>query len=832
MVMAMVFLLCAGGPAIPANAANFGENNAQPSVIDVEWARPEQFLRLEKGENECVFYFQVNGKEVPLTLTFPSLGGVRLHAEQTGYFTPESLLPITYEENGDSLALSQENVRVVFCGGADWRFELQNAAGETVHTLNASSIRFGYQGKKLKKVMLEGPIGEDEALFGLGERFNSFDQVGQSVLLWNFDSYRELMSYNGDKTVGYKNVPILYSSRGYTLFFNSTYAATADIGSTDKRLYSLDFNGPKLDVYFWLGTPQENLQSYTALTGRTVIPPKWALEYSVGAGGQVWNALGQGKHMDVMNKVMDEYARLGTPVISLFGEQAPQYDAQAYQLLKNNNAKMIAWYWSAMGVGDMYKYCPSLTPDTLPKVVVDSDPSRIMQGEYIDFSNPNGAKVISGFFSKLWKWGLRGCMVDFGDNIFEDSRFYNGMTGDEMHNFYAYLYNKGYHDAWSEALGSDYILFSRSGCAGSQSWVGQFAGDHPSTFQGLQQAILGGLSASTAGFSLWGSDIGGYGFDDYPPTPDCYMRWMQFGTFSPLMRTHGTSDRNPWTYGAQAEEVFTSHYWLRENLLDTIYGGAVRASKTGISMIQPLYLAYPDQKALIGVQDQYLFCGAFLVCPVVTEETYEREVVFPAGNDWIDLWTGEVVRGGQTLTVAAPQERIPVYVKAGAALPIQLASATLRLTDSMKSGRCDALLVAAGAGETLHYVDEAVTETYRVEQTENGMVIHNAEGADRRAVLVYGVNAENVLVDGRKLALSGEGDEGFTTDGGCTTVRLASGDWKTITVSGAGVPAPAENDSHLGAVIAGAAAGLLAVGGAVFALLRKKRRGGKENGEV
>lgn len=783
--MALAILTSAAAPAKAAE--EFGNGNAQPSQIEVTWETPGKLLHIEQGQTECVLTVELAGGQTALSLSFPDCGGIRLHTDKPGYFEPETLLPIAYEQAEQTLALTQETARAVISTEGDWSVALQNAAGETIHTLDADKLRFGYQNGELKKVMLLGAISEEERLFGLGERFNAFDQVGQEVLLWNQDSYQGLMRYDGNKTWGYKNVPLLYSSKGYSLFFNSTYAANADIGSADSAVYSLDFNGPKFDVYFWLGTPQENLVSYTALTGRTVVPPKWALEFSVGAGGQVWDALGKGKHIDVMTNVLEQYDRLGTPVVSLFGEQSPQYDAQAYQLLKNRGTRMIAWYWSAMGVGDMYQYDYSLTADTVPTVVLKSDPTKIMQGEYIDFSNPTSVDVISGFFSKLWGWGLRGCMVDFGDNIFEDSFFHNGMTGDEMHNFYAYLYNKGYYEAWSKALGEDYILFSRSGCAGSQRWMGQFAGDHPSTFQGLQQAIRGGLSASTAGFSLWGSDIGGYGYDEYPPTPDCYMRWMQFGTFSPLMRTHGTSDRNPWSYGEQAEKVYQEHYWLRENLLDLIYSGAISASRSGVSMIQPLYLAYPDQPELIDIEDQYLFCGVFLACPVVREEAYCREVTFPAGNDWIDLWTGEVVSGGQTLTVAAPQERMPVYVKAGAAFPVKVSQKTLALTDSMSEGAADALLVAAGTGSTPFFADKETQTQFDTALDSGLLTVQNPGDCAQRVLLAYGLRADAVRVDGKaldKLDAPSAQTAGYYNDvtRDVTVVTLPEGAWQTVTL--------------------------------------------------
>lgn len=375
-------------------------------------------------------------------------------------------------------------------------------------------------------------------------------------------------------------------------------------------------------------------------------------------------------------------------------------------------------------------------------------------------------------------------MVDFGDNIYEDSVYSNGMTGDEMHNFYAYWYNKGYHDAWEQGLGGDYLLFSRSGTAGSQAFASQFAGDHPSTFQGLRQSVLGGLSAATAGFSVWGSDIGGYGYDNMPPSADCYMRWLQFGTFSPLMRAHGVTDRNPWSFGAQAEQMFPRYYWLRENLLDAVYSSAVRSSKEGQSIIEPMAVAYPGQTDLAAVEDQYMFCGDLLVVPVLTEGAYFREIRLPSG-EWTDLWTGKTVQGGQALKAEAPQDRIPVYIRAGAVLPVKL-SEDLRLGAAMPDGGVEALLLTPGnREEAVIWDDPAQSVTYELKNSDGTFTVE-AEGPSSRAVvMVPGAAAGEVAADGRVLERLTEypvSAPGYYVDvqRRCTVIRLPDKDWTRL----------------------------------------------------
>ena len=166
-------------------------------------------------------------------------------------------------------------------------------------------------------------------------------------------------------------------------------------------------------------------------------------------------------------------------------------------------------------------------------------------------------------------------MVDFGDTIREDDRFYNGRQGAEMHNEYALSYHRLYRETFAAKRGDDFILFARSGFAGDQANIGQFAGDHMPNFTGMRAALRGGLNLASCAFSNWGPDTGGY---DGWPDPEVYIRWTEWSTFLPLMRYHETTPREPWEYGEEAIRIYKFYAWLRENLLDYIYSaGAANA---------------------------------------------------------------------------------------------------------------------------------------------------------------------------------------------------------------------------------------------------------------
>ena len=773
-------VLMAGLSAAPVSADldvdGVNPNLAWPSNIRVDWSQAGKLVSGRLSNMEFVLTTQVNGRaDCNLYLSFPSQGGFRLRTKPSGYFNPKSLNQITYRELAEGRSLIAGDTKVLIKESAgSWTLEAQNRSGKTVYRLSSNQIKFGYQGSELKKVKLEGSLGRDEVMYGLGERFNSFSQVGESVLLWNQEAYDDLMYKGGDKTRGYKNVPILHSTNGYTLFFNSTYAAQADIGKTNAGQYSLEFNGPKFDFYLWTNDPLENLADYTELTGRTIIPPKWALSYLAGGGGMVWNPDFESGVWNQWPAILDEtltgYERLGTPLQAMYAEGDHLiWDRPWHDAVTSHGIRTLNWYWSTMGWGDMQnlpyiqQYHPEVLYDVtaIPQVWLNDgygnpDYYNAMNNHYIDFTHPMANEVLYGKFKDVWAWGCRGSMVDMADQVTENAIFHNGMTGDEMHNFYAYVYNKGYYDTLQrgvkEGLIDDgYILFSRSGCAGSQAFVGQFAGDHPSSFWGLKQALLGGITAGTAGFSIWGSDIGGYGVRNEVLTPDLYMRWFQFAGFSPLMRAHGsTYDRNPWSYGDLAEKMYVDLYWLRENLVNTIYSGTIASHNEGIPMIQAMALAFPNEKNLAAIDDQYMFCSDFLVAPVLEEGAYTRRVTFPQGQ-WVDLWTGQIIQGGRTLTVAAPQERIPVYLRAGTATQIQVAP-SLELMDTMKDkSRTNALLVTAGNGNRTYWSDENTALRYRISSENGTMQIVPDKSSNLRVVYAYGVSASDVTVGGGKL---------------------------------------------------------------------------------
>jgi alpha-glucosidase (family GH31 glycosyl hydrolase) len=305
-------------------------------------------------------------------------------------------------------------------------------------------------------------------------------------------------------------------------------------------------------------------------------------------------------------------------------------------------------------------------------------------------------------------------------------------------------------------------LYARGAAPGTQKWVGQFAGDHPANFSGLQHVVTGALNLCACGYSLWGSDLGGYwGY----PQPAVYMRWFQFGCFSPLMRPHGTAPRDPWYFSEAAVTNYKFLAWTRENILNYTYNSAVIAHETGIPIMRSMPVSFPREPALAAVGDQYMFGPDLLVAPVVNEDTF-KTISFPSGV-WTSLWDGKTVSGPVERKVNAPLDTIPVYLRPGAVVPVQL-SQELQFGRSMTNSRVDVFVATPPAeSRTVHLRNtrgEDASVAVQLKPDHFSWTLTNLPEASY--FLLYGcAAASTVKVNGRVLQKSTAVEHGSMLNG-------------------------------------------------------------------
>jgi alpha-glucosidase (family GH31 glycosyl hydrolase) len=272
--------------------------------------------------------------------------------------------------------------------------------------------------------------------------------------------------------------------------------------------------------------------------------------------------------------------------------------------------------------------------------------------------------------------GIDGFKTDGGEHLWgSEVRFADGRRGDELWNEYPRHYSEAYYSfARSKRDG---LTFSRAGYTGSQRSPMHWAGDEHSTWEAFRHSILAGLSAGIAGIPFWGWDIGG--FSGAIPSAELYLRSAAMAVFCPVMQYHSeynahrqpSHDRTPWNIAERSGDprvvsIFRALVNMRRNLMPYIWQEAQHAAQTGQPMMRALRLS--DSRAS---DYQYYFGRDLLVCPVVEPDLTVIQVYLPAGR-WFSLWDRAVYEGGKTLTIAAPLEQLPVFVREGAAIPLRL----------------------------------------------------------------------------------------------------------------------------------------------------------------
>jgi alpha-D-xyloside xylohydrolase len=281
-----------------------------------------------------------------------------------------------------------------------------------------------------------------------------------------------------------------------------------------------------------------------------------------------------------------------------------------------------------------------------------------------------------------------------------------------------------------------------------------------------------GINACASGIPYWTSDIGGYHFHwqapdwSSPSNRELFIRWFQFGTFSPVFRIHGKGERALFSdnWDATTKSILLNYDNLRYRLLPYIYSLAWKVTNEGYTIMRSLAFNFPDDAAIKSIPDQYMFGPAFLVNPV-TEKLYSvpnsqsvkktRKVYLPKSVNWFDFWTGKLIPGGQTIDAAAPIETIPLYIRAGSIVPMgpYLQYATEKAADPLE------IRVYTGTNaEFLLYEDE--NDNYNYEsgkystiamnwnETEKSFTIGNRKGdfpgiLKERIFRIVWVNSKN-----------------------------------------------------------------------------------------
>jgi len=318
----------------------------------------------------------------------------------------------------------------------------------------------------------------------------------------------------------------------------------------------------------------------------------------------------------------------------------------------------------------------------------DNRPQGLVYVHYYDPTNPEARRFIweqvrEGYYRHGIKvWWLDACEPEIVPRHPENLRYHLGH-GLAVTNIYPLMHARGFYEGMRAEGEQEIITLCRSAWAGSQRYgAAVWSGDIQSTFEALQAQVRGGLNIGLSGIPWWTTDIGGFFNGDITTAyfRELIVRWFQYGAFCPLFRLHGNrlpggdgsgGPNEVWSFGDEAYAIIREFLFLRERLRPYIMEQMRLAHERGIPPMRPLFLDFPQDDGCPMVDDQFMFGPDLLVAPVLHEGARRREVYLPAGTTWADAWTDMTYDGGQWITADAPLERIPLYLRDGAKLPIR-----------------------------------------------------------------------------------------------------------------------------------------------------------------
>ena len=264
------------------------------------------------------------------------------------------------------------------------------------------------------------------------------------------------------------------------------------------------------------------------------------------------------------------------------------------------------------------------------------------------------------------------------------------------------------------------FLLTRNGFAGLQRYsTASWSGDIGTSWTDMRMQMAAGLGYSMSGIPFWGMDIGGFSVMSkfYDPAnadewQELQTRWHQFGTFVPLFRTHGQWPRRElWNIAPEGSAAYNSILWymqLRYRLMPYLYSLAAAVHFEDGTMMRGLPMDYPGDPEVRDLSDQWMLGPALMPCPVYEYKARSREVYFPEGG-WYDFYTGKFIQGGRRITVEAPYERMPLFVREGSIIPVGGAA---EWTEDLPADHITFLVYAGKDADFTFYEDDGLTYAY------------------------------------------------------------------------------------------------------------------------
>ena len=366
----------------------------------------------------------------------------------------------------------------------------------------------------------------------------------------------------------------------------------------------------------------------------------------------------------------------------------------------------------------------------------------VSEGGMFDVSNPDTRKWLRDRYKKLTDEGVTGWWGDLGEpEVHPETIYhYNGKTAREYHNLYGNEWSRIIYDLFEEEYPDTRLMtLMRGGTAGLQRFsVYPWSTDVSRSWGGLAPQVVIMLNSGMSGLGYMSHDVGGFAIDEACPVdPELYVRWLQLGTFSPILRTHAQQVAEPYRYPAQ-QDIILDLVKMRYKWLPYNYTLAYENASDGLPMVRSLNFYDDGCACLDTIKDQYLWGRDVMVAPVMTQGATSRSITFPEG-EWVDMadpkWS---YFGKSTINYPAPLAVLPIFVRAGAFIP--QAAYKMENTGDYDASRYEVLYYPRGSKSDYTMYEDNRISARSLEKGEY-QLIHFA-GDDNAASTIIDLKAE------------------------------------------------------------------------------------------
>jgi alpha-D-xyloside xylohydrolase len=678
---------------------------------------------------------------------------------------------------------------------------------------------FDDAGNKTFSVLQSFVLDKDEAIYGLGQQ-----QQGRMI-----QRNLRLNMVQGN-TNDY--VPLFQSVKGYGVFWDN-YSPTVFADNSESTSFKSDV-GDCIDYYFMYGKNADGvIACMRDLTGQAPMFPLWTYGF--------FQSKERYKSQEELLDVVRKYRQLKVPLDGIIQDWqywGSNYLWNAMEFLNvefpnpqkwvrdihNLNAHLTISIWNSFGpqtkqYRDLEKIGALLNFSTWPQSGSEKwPPNRDYPSgvRVYDPYNPQARDIYWRYLKYLHSLDIDGWWMDSSepDHLdFKASDLDNKThlgSFRKVRNAFPLMTVGGVYDNQRKIDSTKRVfILTRSAFAGQQRYgANTWSGDVTSSWTALKNQISAGLNFSLTAIPHWNSDIGGFFLTRFPRKledpeyRELYVRWLEFGTFTPMMRSHGAdAPREIYQFGAKGSKYYDAiekYINLRYRLLPYIYSTSWDVTANQSSMMRALVMDFPTDKNALDIPDQFMFGKSLLVSPV-TNPMYIKQAVngkdtiqvedfgpakskatyLPVGTDWYDFWTGEKLSGGKSVSKQTPLDIIPLYVKAGSILPVAQA---VQFAEEKKWDDLQLRIYPGANGKFVLYEDE--NDGYNYEKGIYSTITFDWN--DKKKTLA--INARNGsfpgMLNSRKFSVTiVDGDKGSWDNNVVKPDRVVEYDGNKITVS-------------------------------------------------